>query len=465
MARVTPKKRERIVIVREREVVGIERDRTLQAWTTGSDVNSTVQQEGFHSLPNKPTNDDKTFIDCYDGCSFFEDLRPLFWSLKLTGLFFHRRETSAGKFIVSKWVVLCAAVCAVTLGNSLRSLFVFKRGEPFDEVLFFKVQLCIWSVEGFAKTTVMFVASYKKELLPLFFKLWREICKDKKPDKFLKFVMRNAIMISWNFSIVNTIGVAVTFFFVPDLEDLFLNATLPGAAHADVKLPYKIMMIVLVYFASSVAVSSVTLLVVLSVAVTREFFVVNKDLSSQISSDGKFTAGLEDYRLRHQGLCRVVDVLDDIFMIMIAFILISNIPLCCVILYNLIYTSRHFSILLLNLFWLFFLTFHMTVVAVICAYINMGAHAPLSIIYNIKAEFLKERPLELTMFLNRLTGNDIGLSALKMFVINRPAILTMIGMLITYFVLLVQFKSPFSSNCTCSLNSTGATWNGTLTPT
>ncbi|XP_071099385.1 gustatory receptor 5a for trehalose-like [Haliotis cracherodii] len=404
-------------------------------------------------------------IDCYEGCSFFKDLRPLFWSLRLTGLFFQRSETSAGKFIIGKWAVVCAVVCGITLGNSIRSFLVFKSGEPFDELLFFKLQLCIWSLEGFSKAAVMFLASYKKDLLPLFFKLWREICEDKKPDKFLKLVMKKAILLSWNFSIVNTIGVAVTFFFVPDLEELFLNATLPGAAEADMKLPYKIMMIVMVYFASSVAMSSVSLLIVMSLAVSREFFVLNKELSSHISSDGKFSAELEDYRLRHQGLCRLVDVLDDVFMIMIAFVFMSNIPLCCVILYNIIYTSRHFSILLLNVFWLCFLTFHMIVVAVVCAYINMGAHAPLSVIYNIKADFLKDRPLELTLFLNRLTGYDIGLSALKMFVINRPAILTVIGMLITYFVLLVQFKSPVSSSCTCSFNSTGATWNGTLTPT
>ena len=54
----------------------------------------------------------------------------------------------------------------------------------------------------------------------------------------------------------------------------------------------------------------------------------------------------------------------------------------------------------------------------------LKAHAPLTDIYNIKSQQTGSRQLEVNMFLSKLTGTSIGLTALNMFVLDKPALLT-----------------------------------------
>ncbi|CAI9733792.1 gustatory receptor for sugar taste 61a-like [Octopus vulgaris] len=76
---------------------------------------------------------------------------------------------------------------------------------------------------------------------------------------------------------------------------------------------------------------------------------------------------------------------------------------------------------------------------------------------------MKEQELELLMFVNQLSGPDIGLSACDIIVITRQTLLTVAGMLVTYFILMVQFRDSAETKlslCMCS-NSANRTWNKT----
>ncbi|WAR02982.1 hypothetical protein MAR_009540 [Mya arenaria] len=91
------------------------------------------------------------------------------------------------------------------------------------------------------------------------------------------------------------------------------------------------------------------------------------------------------------------------------------------------------------------------------------AHSPLEHIYTIRfSGSSNDTQLQMFMFLNRLTGTQVGLSAMKLFVVDKPTILTIAGMMITYFVLLIQFKMPVDTNCACHVNGTIVMDNSTL---
>ncbi|KAK2156345.1 hypothetical protein LSH36_216g07079 [Paralvinella palmiformis] len=52
---------------------------------------------------------------------------------------------------------------------------------------------------------------------------------------------------------------------------------------------------------------------------------------------------------------------------------------------------------------------------------------------------------QVAMLLNRVSSGSIGMTALKLFVVDKQSILTILGMMITYFIVIVQF-APGNSN-------------------
>ena len=91
------------------------------------------------------------------------------------------------------------------------------------------------------------------------------------------------------------------------------------------------------------------------------------------------------------------------------------------------------------------------------ALINAKAHKPLEYIYDISVdETSQQDSVKLQMFLSKLNGQPIGLTAFGMFVIDKPTILTIIGLLLTYFVIIVQFSPAYiggsatESICNCT---------------
>ncbi|ESO97566.1 hypothetical protein LOTGIDRAFT_152656 [Lottia gigantea] len=388
----------------------------------------------------------------YNDSEFFRSIKPVIYFLRVFGLFFKRYKYN-GKWQTDGWIIMCIFMCCIQLFNLARSCLVYSGSDEFDELLFFKIQSTIWTLENAVKMLGLMYALFKKNKLPLFFQLWTTTCKDKPLGKHLKAVMKFSLMISTNFVIVNISSLILAFLAVPELGDLFLHATWPGIVGSSNNLMFKVMFTICVFVNSGIAMYSVAFMIVLCFALSREFYEVTDEIKSFVEKDGGFSGDLESIRLRHQGLCRMTNILDDSFMVVIAIVYIADVPMSCIILYNAIYVQHTLALTLLNVFWMVILMVHMTIVSIVCALINVAAHTPLEELYRISASQLQNQQIQLIMFMNRLTGGEVGLTAIKMFIINRPTILTVIGMLITYFVLLVQFKTPATAICHCNSTS------------
>ena len=99
-------------------------------------------------------------------------------------------------------------------------------------------------------------------------------------------------------------------------------------------------------------------------------------------------------------------------------------------------------------------------IAIICigaALVNGKAHASLDLVHSAKFshDYTREEEFQVQLFVAKLNGPQIGLTALKMFVVDKPTILTLLSLLMTYFVIIVQFSPSFTGGTTpCLCNCT-----------
>ncbi|XP_046566549.1 uncharacterized protein LOC124275071 isoform X6 [Haliotis rubra] len=87
----------------------------------------------------------------------------------------------------------------------------------------------------------------------------------------------------------------------------------------------------------------------------------------------------------------------------------------------------------------------------------MGAHRPLNLLLDMTGENMPDRViglLQVTLFANKLSQRQIGISALGLMTITKDTIITIIGTLLTYVFIVIQFKPESSGGCRLGGNAT-----------
>ena len=91
----------------------------------------------------------------------------------------------------------------------------------------------------------------------------------------------------------------------------------------------------------------------------------------KIKEDGQFTDDLEKFRIMHQKRCTLVQDADSSFKYYIANTYATNVPLLCLLLYNLVYDeSNSLSYRFINTFRILYVFLQMMVVSVAATLIN-----------------------------------------------------------------------------------------------
>ncbi|XP_053384205.1 uncharacterized protein LOC128550090 isoform X2 [Mercenaria mercenaria] len=363
----------------------------------------------------------------YSGMEIYRQLRPLLICMRIFGLFF-KRTTFRGRSNRPQMEVIvlyCFVVNFLLVMNVLRSFTVYRMADAFDNVLVQRLLFTIWSTECAFKGLLLMWNCYKQNGLPKFFREWDNTCGNIKLNKMCHFMMKKFLFLSFIFIIFNSVVFSLILVYVPILKNIYLEVVWKNAVMYENHVIFKTILGILAVLNSSASMFPVSLFVVLSFAVSEQLKKFTNDLTTAIAEDD-FNGRIEDFRLRHQNLCVLVDILDRIFAPMIAAVFIANIPMFCLVLYTLVTTiDIHISLVLINLFWLCFILLQMTIVSVTAAWVNVKAHSPLDHIYSIRFSTTSNAvQLQMLLFLNRLTGTQIGLTAMKMFVIDKPTILT-----------------------------------------
>ncbi|ELU10797.1 hypothetical protein CAPTEDRAFT_223635 [Capitella teleta] len=395
----------------------------------------------------------------------YKTLRPMFRVMEVVGLFFISKKTSHQQGIAglirncTRAQAYCTFILFILIINFLRTVPALTNITSFGTVLFFKLLMIIFFYEAASRALIALISCIKKKggLQEFYLNIDRVCYSDKiiPYEISLRHTMHGFLVMSLVLTLGNVAVMFYGFFFGPsDIQELFNLYLIPVPVDLPGILAFKLFNIVLTFINSAVALLSLSFYSITCYVLYKEFEYLCRTFSMKIKEDGTFIDDLEKFRLRHQKRCKLVEEADELFKAYIANTYLTNIPLLCLLLYNIVYTDAGSSIVYryISAYRLLYVLSQMLVLSIIATIINNQAHAPLADIYSIKVQTCsRERQLEVTMFLNKLTGTSIGLSAWDMFVINKPTVMTVFGMILTYFFLLVQFKNPLNplNICIC----------------
>ncbi|XP_064628567.1 uncharacterized protein LOC135488064 [Lineus longissimus] len=415
-------------------------------------------QTGPEDLRRK--KEDQRHAEYYTDTTTYIAMLPLLNAMKLFGLY-HGRHSRNGSACA---LVYSAVISFLLMTASLRMLLLFESNESFSPELFTKVAVTNWFILCMIQALSSFRVWYSKDKAPGFMTDYHKLVAhcEIKHDCFARKLRKRAVIatsLAVSIVVINTFLIAYLLatsramdFVLSPLQMFkgypsWVRSLLTGLA--TVNLTYT----------SAAWVLPLAFGHCISYVVRSELNCFNNAFSNQIDRNGAFDGDLSDYRSRHQAITRLVKEADDLLGVQISCSLICGLALEIFMLYNTLWDGsiRHDSMQLLSyIYWIAGSGLCLVIIIYDGAMVNSAAHQSLSRLHDIKLQKHSNiRDLtEITIFLNKLSGPPIGLTAIGLFVIDKPTILTAIGMFLTYFVIVVQFRMPTSTGDDASANAT-----------
>ncbi|XP_041349481.1 uncharacterized protein LOC121368799 [Gigantopelta aegis] len=197
------------------------------------------------------------------------------------------------------------------------------------------------------------------------------------------------------------------------------------------------------------------LYVIVSYCATVEFKMMSSQMEKRVEKEGEdLEATLEFFYRKHEVMCEFIESANKCLKPYLLLVFAVYIPMSCFILYaaivddtaaydtasleRVVVTSLMISSSMIGIF----------MVLVVGGYVNSKANDMTGHLWKIKPSSLSERGLQtLTLFTTKLCGQSVGFSVYGLFTINMPAILTIFGTILAYFIVIFQFKPPDSVAC------------------
>ncbi|OQV24970.1 hypothetical protein BV898_01179 [Hypsibius exemplaris] len=239
------------------------------------------------------------------------------------------------------------------------------------------------------------------------------------------------------------------------ISSMVLSLTVPIKEYSELKyfafegypmdnVPVMIISFVGGVFTSFIFILPSYFLLIMALAFTLDFRHLHTDLERSVNDSGALTVkSLEWFRKRHSGLCEIVDAADDMICVWISWIIGNCTMMVLVLVFAVYQTFDKLKILteLELIYWL--LSCFIQVAMILYAGISLTreAHAPLTALHRLdQTDFTPPLTSQLQTFLNKLTSDQIGFTAWKMFTINNETFLALLGMYCTYQLLLFQLQ-------------------------
>ncbi|OQV12920.1 hypothetical protein BV898_12841 [Hypsibius exemplaris] len=182
----------------------------------------------------------------------------------------------------------------------------------------------------------------------------------------------------------------------------------------------------------------------IAVTLTIDFHHIQNDMHHCIKEDGVMAVkSLEWFRIRHNSLCVLVDLADEVFCPWIALTLGCNVVQILCQIFLLAGNATAWTVItdLTQTYWMLTYFLQLLVILYRGALVNEAAHGPLHRLYQLDQSRMSiPEALQLQTFLNRLTTNPIGFTAWRLLPINYEALLLMLGTYVTYQLLLFQLQ-------------------------
>ena len=343
----------------------------MQANRKNSSINAAESEPMAQTQNHTDKKSFKDDVDDYSDVKAYRQLRPLLILMKISGLYYKRCVDKHGILRTECSICYCVCISFLMVMNVLRSFSVYRFGDAFNHALVQKVLFTIWSSECALKGVLLIVFCYRKDGFPHFFTKWKHTCQNDRLDKLCLVMMRKYIILTFLFILANSVVFILVLMYVPVLDNIYLEVVWRDALQYGQKEVFKTVLGVLAPLLSTSSMFPVSLFVVLSCAIGKQMNKFTEEMRAAMDDDD-FHRKVEDFRLRHQNLCMLVEILDTIFAPMIAAVYSANIPMFCLVLYTMVTSIEiHISLLLINMFWLCFILLQMTIVSITAAWVNV----------------------------------------------------------------------------------------------
>ncbi|ELT90076.1 hypothetical protein CAPTEDRAFT_184862 [Capitella teleta] len=370
-------------------------------------------------LPENPTR-----MAQLSSNGLFHAMRWLFTAMKLLGMVHFDNITNGSERNPStRWSaakIYQVVVILLLILNQVRLLFLFNASRSLDPQLFLDVTIFCWMSMALVNAMTMYTACNCKGRLFATLTKWHSFNQQPSPEKMAYFTKKCRWYVIFG---LGTIPLNIAFELYA-----FLTTSMLDGMHTPIKRDndhinlirglYMVFHIIIVGYFS---LPSVYVLFLTDVA-HYELKHFNAQFRQCISKGGDFQGDLEEHRRRHLRICVFIEEAEATVSLTVGFSFLATILEILLILYDIIWWSdlrEHTGMMIIFISWFTFAVLYITVMFIFCAYVNH----------------------EVLIFVSRLTGRSIGFTASSMFVIDKPVLLTIMGVIVSYFFLIIQFAS------------------------
>nr|KAG5704954.1 hypothetical protein BaRGS_022796 [Batillaria attramentaria] len=247
--------------------------------------------------------------------------------------------------------------------------------------------------------------------------------------------------------VVSTVNVVLTSLWSPLVMNGLVGLLGSGdtgctaLAGDDLQIPYRLAYTVSLY--SSIAFSfswieSCLLCFILLTDATRLVKAVRSFLPETLEGNPSL---VEDLRIRHEKLCRLISKTSHVIGHVIAAVYVTGIPCFLFVLHGFVYRKLTLHEFLRMTFFFAELTFILIFFNIAGTMLNIKMHQPAEFLFPLNIEKMPERGPEIVAaFLARLQGAPIGFTVYRLFTIDTSTILMVCGTILTYAVVIIQFQ-------------------------
>ncbi|XP_077869640.1 uncharacterized protein LOC100367002 [Saccoglossus kowalevskii] len=378
---------------------------------------------------------------------FYRSLTPIFRLMAILGLY--RQSTSMSATSIAK-IIYGGVVVILLWGNFVRSLAaIWLETDIPTEIFVTCIIASVWLLQCACNATICFYMCFTDKY-QTFFQHFEKHCQSEFSQRinlqlnvhWLKKATVIVTVISLVFITTNTVASYVftygPFESLPNLTLSMFMSPFDTSSHVVVQILINISFL----FDTAAWIFPISLFTVICLQLSRQFKELNKTIAKATEKDGTITKCLEMIRREHQHLCRSVGHADHIFSVIVLVELGLNLPLICFLLYEIIVVSYPFGAFMLTLivFWLLAICTSVGIVSWFGAVLHESAHAAVHNLHDISISPGTEnhRILEVCMFMAKMNGTPIAITICNLIPLTKEFILTVIGVLVTYFALVAQ---------------------------
>ncbi|XP_067681331.1 uncharacterized protein [Haliotis asinina] len=383
-------------------------------------------------------------------------LKPLLMTMKLFGMYFNPKQDSStleyppnGRKRISTSILAffghrmyCYMVLLLMWFNFVRCAVAVP---PYNESLPFRILLTFWYLQCALNATIMVVSCQRHSHLRSFYYQWDSLLQNNTSNhigrgfkcqvKYFMFpTLCGWIAFSMGTAAAFTISVgnlSTSKIFLSEIVKPFPETQWAVALH-----------LILHIFCSAAWIFPVIFVFVVSRIIKAQFHRFGKVLSKQIQEAGDhIPERLPELRSLYMQFCQAVNIINRTFKWILGISFFLQVFLACFTLYQMINGPQGMFLFFANSFWLGSCFLLIILLTRSSSDVHEAAHCLLDDVYKIGTKHATSELLgQLNLFVFKLTGGSTGFTAINFFVVTHEFVLTLGGMFITYFFLLLQFK-------------------------